>query len=217
MTVLNLLLGTSLMAAMVPAAEALPEAPLKVTGHRFLTLNTVIRVNQIESGRHRNVGADEATIHTPKTVAAFRNAFTKGFPGAQVTWAFSWLALQDERPNYVAIRKQVVGYHEAYGDEITFIPGGFFAPMYNSRAQVNQDLKEALQRVRDMVGHGYRPMAPGLVWAFSASARHRFTLMKCTSCQTQAACRPSSDRAERPPAFFIAWLRTRRPLRTAAV
>jgi hypothetical protein len=38
---------------------------------------------------------------------------------------------------------QVVGYHKAYGDEITFIPGGFFAPMYSSRAQANKDIKVA--------------------------------------------------------------------------
>ena len=36
--------------------------------------------------------------------------FSKGFPGTKVTWAFSWLALHDERPNYAANRKQVVGY-----------------------------------------------------------------------------------------------------------
>ncbi len=29
--------------------------------------------------------------------------------------------------------------------------------MYSSRAQVKQDLKEALQRVRDLVGNGYKP------------------------------------------------------------
>lgn len=74
-----------------------------------------------------------------------------------MTWAFSWLALRDPRPNYVAIRKQVAGYHAAYGDEVTFIPGGFFAPMYSSRAQVNRDLHEALQEVGEIVGGGYRP------------------------------------------------------------
>ena len=157
MTILSLLVAAGVLAGRAHAAESASETPLKIPGGRFLTLNTVIRVNQIESARDMNVGADEAAIHTPETVAAFRDAVTTGFPGAKVTWAFSWLALQDQRPNYVAIRKQVVGYHQTYGDEITFIPGGFFAPMYSSRAQVNQDLKEALQRVRDMVGPGYRP------------------------------------------------------------
>lgn len=171
-TVLSLLLGANVLVGALQSAEPSSEAPLKVTGHRFLTLNTVIRVNQIESARNLNVGADEAAIHTPETVAAFRDAVTKGFPGAKVTWAFSWLALQDDRPNYVAIRKQVVGYHETYEDDITFIPGGFFAPMYSSRAQVNQDLKEALQRVRDMVGHGYKPKS--VVAGFLSAANLRY-------------------------------------------
>jgi len=53
---------------LVGAAQSV-EAPLRVAGGRFLTLNTVIRVNQIESARDRNVGKDEAAIHTPETVA----------------------------------------------------------------------------------------------------------------------------------------------------
>jgi len=156
----RLKLAASLVFALGGAGLAAPApdaAPVTLAGHRFLTLNTVIRVNQIESARDRNVGADEAALHTPETVATFRDAVSKGFPGAQVTWAFSWLALQDPRPNYAAIRKQVASYHATYGDEVTFIPGGYFAPMYSSRAQVNRDLKEALQKVGELVGGGYRP------------------------------------------------------------
>lgn len=151
----SILFGVSLVWGADP--KGLSAREVTVNGGRFLTLNTVIRVNQIESARTLNVGHDEAAIHTPETVAAFRDAVSKGAPGAKVTWAFSWLALQDGRPNYVAIRKQVAGYHALYGDEVTFIPGGFFAPMYSSRKQVNQDLKEALQRVRELVGNGYKP------------------------------------------------------------
>ncbi len=150
--------------------------PLTVAGHRFLTLNTVIRVNQIESARDRNVGNDEAALHTPETVAAFRDAVSKGFPGAKVTWAFSWLALRDPRPNYVAIRKQVVGYHAAFGDEITFIPGGYFAPMYSSREQVNRDLHDALQEVSALVGGGYRPKS--VVAGFLAADNLRYLAEK---------------------------------------
>lgn len=154
---LRLMLIAGVLGSALNAAPAAAEERLTLKNHRFLTLNTVIRVNQIESARNLNVGTDEAAIHTPEAVAAFRDAVAKGFPGARVTWAFSWLALQDERPNYVAIRKQVAGYQAKFDDEITFIPGGYFAPMYSSRAQVNQDIKEALQRVRDMVGNGYKP------------------------------------------------------------
>ena len=56
---------------------------LTVKGGRFLTLNTVIRVNQIEAARNLNEGEDEAAVHTPETVAAFRDAVSKGFPGCQ--------------------------------------------------------------------------------------------------------------------------------------
>ena len=60
-------------------------------GHRFLTLNTVIRVNQIEVSRDRNAGWGESQDHTPEAVVAFRNAVEKGFPEARITWA-SWLS-----------------------------------------------------------------------------------------------------------------------------
>jgi hypothetical protein len=156
----------------VSKAEPSSDSPLALKGGRFLTLNTVIRVNQIEAARNLNEGTDEAAVHTPETVAAFRDAVSKGFPGAKVTWAFSWLALHDERPNYAAIRKQVAGYHKTYGDEVTFIPGGFFAPMYSSRKQVNLDIKEALLKIRDMVGDGYKPKS--LVAGFLSAENLRY-------------------------------------------
>ena len=134
-------------------ALALPPLP----GNRFLTFNTVIRVNQIEVTRRRNAGEDEGGDHTPAAVRAFREAFEQGWPGGRMTWAMSWLALQDTRPNYQAIRELVVGYHQKYGDEITFIPGGYFANVYNTREQINQDLHDALAMISKMVGDGYRP------------------------------------------------------------
>lgn len=132
-----------------------PGIPLM--GNRFLTFNTVIRVNQIEVARDRNVGRDERHLHTPEKVIGFREAIEKGFPGSRITWAFSWLALHDTTTNYKAIRDLVVGYHHRYGDEITFIPGAYFANAYNSTEQVNRDLKEALEIISDMTGNAYRP------------------------------------------------------------
>ncbi len=64
----------------------------ELTGHRFLTFNTVIRVNQIEVARDKNVGRDERDVHTPEKVIKFREAIEMGFPGSRITWAFSWLA-----------------------------------------------------------------------------------------------------------------------------
>ena len=126
-------------------------------GNRFLTFNTVIRVNQIEVSRDRVAGTDEGNIHTPELAQLFRQSVQRGWPGGKITWAFSWRALQDQQPNYKAIRDLAAEYHARYGDEVTFIPGGFFQPMYNSRQQTRQDLHEALQRVSDIVGGGYRP------------------------------------------------------------
>ena len=145
-----------LSTATLDEAIAQPPAP-ELEGNRFLTFNTVVRVNQIEVSRDRNAGADEANLHTIGSVRLLRESFEKGFPGGRMTWAFSWLALQDSRPNYQDIRKQVREHHERYGDEITFIPGGYFAPMHNSRGQVNRDLHDALVMVSDMAGGGYRP------------------------------------------------------------
>ena len=139
------------------APTATPQGPLPLLGNRFLTLNTVVRVNQIEVSRDRVAGTDEGAIHTPEAVRLFRESVERGWPGGKITWAFSWRAFEDPRPNYKAIRELVVGYHARHGDEITFIPGGYFQPMYNPRKQTRQDLHEALQRVGDMVGGGYRP------------------------------------------------------------
>lgn len=130
---------------------------LELQGNRFLTINTVIRVNQIEVARDKNVGVDEREWHTPERVVQFRNAVEKGFPAAKITWAFSWLALHDTTANYREIRQLVVDYHHKYGDEITFIPGAYFANAYNSTEQVNRDLHEGLKRVTEIVGDSYRP------------------------------------------------------------
>jgi hypothetical protein len=167
--------------ARCPAAEPLATdaaaLPLPaLVGNRFLTMNTVIRVNQIEVTRDRNAGEDEGGDHTPETAAAFRNAFEQGWPGARMTWAMSWQALQDPRPNYKAIRELVVEYQRKYGDEITFIPGGYFANVYNTREQVNKDLHDALTMVSKMVGGGYRPRS--VVAGYLAADNQRYLAEK---------------------------------------
>ncbi|RYE34964.1 MAG: DUF3863 domain-containing protein, partial [Sphingobacteriales bacterium] len=126
-------------------------------GNRYLTFNTIIRVNQIEVSRTKSVGEDERTLHTPERVKAFRRAVAEGFPGGKMTWAFSWLALNDTSSNYREIRRLAVSYLKQYGDEITFIPGAYFANAYNTRAQVNKDVHDALILITKMVGNSYRP------------------------------------------------------------
>ena len=95
-----------------------------------------------------------------------------GFPGARITWAFSWLALHDTTADYNEIRELVVGYHYKYGDEITFIPGAYFANAYNTTEQVNKDLHEGLAKVSEITGNGYRPLS--VVAGFLSSANMEY-------------------------------------------
>lgn len=128
-------------------------------GNRFLTFATVVRVRQIELTREEAEGPDESSVHTAAEARAFREAVQQGWPGARITWAFSWLALVDTRPAYRELKQLIVGYHDQYGDELTFLPGGYFANMYNTRRQVNRDLHDGLALVSALVGGGYRPQA----------------------------------------------------------
>ncbi len=134
-----------------------PAGPGGLIGHRFLTLNTIVRVRQIEVTRDTAHGPDESAVHTPAEARTFREAIDKAWPGARITWAFSWLALHDTRESYRDLRELVVSYHKKFGDEITFIPGAYFSNMYNTREQVNRDLHDGLKRVSEIVGGGYRP------------------------------------------------------------
>jgi hypothetical protein len=147
----------SLASWLAPMASVPADETLSLTGNRFLTLNTIVRVRQIEVTRDTAHGPDESSVHTPAEARTFREAIDKAWPGARITWAFSWLALHDGRDSYRELRELVAGYHGKFGDEITFIPGAYFANMYNSREQVNRDLHDGLKRVSEIVGNGYRP------------------------------------------------------------
>jgi len=140
--------------------------------NRFLTFATVVRVNQIEVRRGEGIGHDETADHTPEAITAFRDAFAQGWPGGRMTWALSWLALTNTSEQYKAIRKLVAEYHQRYGDEVTFIPGGYFANAYNPREQVNRDLHDGLALASAVVGAGYRPQ--GVIAGFLAAANQQF-------------------------------------------
>jgi hypothetical protein len=124
---------------------------------RFLTHVSVVRVNQIEVTPQRSIGEDEAPDNRPERIRSRREAFARGCPGGSMTWAISWLALNDSRPEYKEARKLLASYHDRYGDEITFIPGGYFAPMYATRQQNRETIAKALGLISQMVGSGYRP------------------------------------------------------------
>jgi hypothetical protein len=124
---------------------------------RFLTHVSVVRVNQIEVTSTRNIGEDEAADNRPSEIRARREAFARGCPEGKMTWAVSWLALQDTRIEYREARRLLASYHDKYGDEITFIPGGYFAPMYDSREHNRETIHKALGEISKMAGGGYRP------------------------------------------------------------
>ncbi|HEY6446586.1 MAG TPA: DUF3863 domain-containing protein [Acidobacteriaceae bacterium] len=138
---------------------------------RFLTHISVVRVNQIEVSRTRNLGQDESALNSPAHIRSRREAFARGCPDGRMTWAVSWLALNDTRQQYQEARRLLASYHHRYGDEITFIPGGYFAPMYNTREEIRAIIHDALRLVTRMVGGGYRP--PSLVAGFMDAENQR--------------------------------------------
>lgn len=141
----------------VSAALARTRRTTPLLGTRNFTFIGFVRVNQIEASRDRNIGFDESNLNTPEAVKTLRDAFEKAFPGGRMTWAISWLALNDKRDQYVQIRKMLADYHHDYGDEVTFLPGGYFGPMYNTRDEINQALHDALAIIAGFVGNHYRP------------------------------------------------------------
>ena len=136
------------------SARAYEATPLQ---GRFITHVSVVRVNQIEVTPTRSIGEDEVPDNSPAKIRSRREAFARGCPGGKMTWAISWLALNDNRQEYKDARQLLASYHDKYGDEITFIPGGYFAPMFDTRENNRVTIHKALQMVSAMVGNGYRP------------------------------------------------------------
>jgi Domain of Unknown Function with PDB structure (DUF3863)/Domain of Unknown Function with PDB structure (DUF3864) len=166
LTLASPLANASAEIALTPAE---PSTPLR---GRFVTHVSVVRVNQIEVTRTHNIGEDEAPLNSPDHIRSRRDAFARGCPDGRMTWAISWLALIDNRQEYKDARRLLVSYHDRYGDEITFIPGGYFAPMYNTREETRETIREALQMISKMVGNGYRPEC--LVAGFMDAANQHY-------------------------------------------
>jgi hypothetical protein len=126
------------------AAAAAPAYCVGAALGRVLSLSTVVRYWTVETTRTQHLLNNESALHTVAACAAFRAAASAGWPGASVTWAFSWQALHAQDGEYPQIRALVAGYVAQYGDEFTFVPGGYFAPMYNSQEQTSADIHDAL-------------------------------------------------------------------------
>ena len=138
------------------ASPTLAESASPLRG-RFLTHVSLVRVNQIEVTPNHSIGEDESADNSPDHIRSRREAFARGCPDGKMTWAISWLALNDNRKEYQEARRLLASYHDRYGDEITFIPGGYFAPMYDTREHIQQTIHEALGMISNLVGGGYRP------------------------------------------------------------
>jgi hypothetical protein len=150
--------GAAVFAGTDPTHSGAVEQPTGLRG-RFITHVSIVRVNQIEVTPTRSIGEDEAPDNRPERIRSRREAFARGCPGGSMTWAISWLALKDDRQQYKDARRLLASYHDKYGDEITFIPGGYFAPMYNTRQQTRQTIDDSLQMISEIVGGGYRPQS----------------------------------------------------------
>jgi hypothetical protein len=148
--------GTTTSLALAGSSPVWANAVLPLRG-RFLTHISVVRVNQIEVTPTRSIGQDESADNRPDAIRARREAFARSCPEGKMTWAISWLALHDTRKEYQEARKLLASYHDRYGDEVTFIPGGYFAPMYDTRENIRKTIHTALGMVSEMVGGGYRP------------------------------------------------------------
>ena len=107
--------ATGAATALALPAFAASASPLR---GRFITHISVVRVNQIEVSPNRSIGQDEASLNTPQQIRARREAFARGCPNGKMTWAISWLALNDTRPEYQEARRLLASYQRQYGDEI---------------------------------------------------------------------------------------------------
>ncbi len=152
---------------------------------RFVTHVSVVRVNQIEVTPTRSIGDDEAADNSPQHIRSRREAFERGCPGGKMTWAVSWLALNDDRQQYKDARRLLASYHDRYGDEITFIPGGYFAPMYDTRQHNQQTIHKSLRLITGMVGNGYRPQCIVAGFLDADSQRYLATEEGIHVCQGQ--------------------------------
>lgn len=131
------------------------EEPLK---GRYVNFMATVTLHFWENARSRLHGeTPEKGRNTPQTARKLRGAVEAGYPGARITWAWTLGALTCMDSNYVELRKMMVDFHKQYGDEITFLPGNYFANKFNTQEQVKKDLHEGLEMVSQMVGDGYRP------------------------------------------------------------
>ena len=138
-----------------PTENLAPASPLR---GRFLTHVSVVRVNQIEVTPTRSIGQDEAADNRPERIRSRREAFARGCPDGKMTWAISWLALNDTRT-------AIPGSAPTAGRLITIatatrspsFPAATSRRCTTRASTIAQTIHTALGMISNMVGGGYRP------------------------------------------------------------
>ena len=128
----------------------------KLTG-RYYCFTIVVRLNQIEVAPNVYLGFDERAENTPENLKKYREAIAKAIPEAKITIAFSHSALIDQSAQYQELRRLAKGYAEKYGDDITYVVGGYFVGAYCPRKEAKKHIDEALLLLEKMMGKGYKP------------------------------------------------------------
>ncbi|MCP4644846.1 MAG: DUF3863 domain-containing protein, partial [bacterium] len=147
------------IAALAPTLSTAAPLPTPLMGNRFVTLCIMVRTTPWEVSRDVKLHPrDEYAVHTLKNARSMREAFAKHNPEGRLTWGFTLNALEDERPHFREIRDYVVKCQKTYGDEVSYFPG-YFPAMHLPRARVNKEMSEAIERISDFVGGGYRPQS----------------------------------------------------------
>src|ERR1700722_16700303 len=102
--------GAAVFAGTNPALSDAVEQPTGLRG-RFITHVSIVRVNQIEVTPTRSIGEDEVPDNRPERIRSRREAFARGCPDGKMTWAISWLALNDTSQEKKDSRRLIVSYH----------------------------------------------------------------------------------------------------------
>lgn len=137
---------------------------------RSITVNSVIRRHQIEATRTRSLWEDESELHSAALVERFSDAVRAAIPGARITWALSWGAITDTSRRYRDIRAVLAEISRAHGDDVAFVPGGFFANLYGTRDEVRRDIEDAVELLQESFDQGTRSLVAGFLSSANIAA-----------------------------------------------
>ena len=141
-----------------------------VARQSVLHVQSVIRVNQIESTRADGIGNDEAALHTPEAAQLFREAFGKdGRRSDDVGLQLAGAARPTE--NYKALRERIVEFHGKYGTR-----SRSFRRLFREYVQLARASEQGLaRRAATGVGDGGRRYRPkSVVAGFLAADNLRY-------------------------------------------